>query len=41
VKRLQIGKKSGPGERRPSSEEHIQRLIKIVEELGLTVSVGS
>jgi pyruvate formate lyase activating enzyme len=41
VKRLQIGKKSGPGEKRPSSEEHIQKLIKIVRELGLAVSVGS
>jgi pyruvate formate lyase activating enzyme len=41
VKRLQIGEKSGPGEKRPSSEEHIQKLIKIVGELGLAVSVGS
>jgi hypothetical protein len=41
VKRLQIGKRSGPGEKRPSSEEHIQKLIKIVGELGLAVSVGS
>jgi pyruvate formate lyase activating enzyme len=40
-KRLQIGKKSGPGEMRPSPEEHIQGLKRIVEERGVAVSVGS
>jgi pyruvate formate lyase activating enzyme len=41
VKRLQIGEKSGPGEKRPSSEEHIQKLKNILEERGVAVSVGS
>jgi len=41
AKRLQIGKKSSPGEMKPSPEEQIQKLKRIVEERGVAVSVGS
>jgi len=41
TKRLQIGKTSSPGEMRPSPEEQIQKLKRIVEKRGVAVSVRS
>ena len=41
TKRLQIGREPSPLPTRSPSDEHLQKLRKIVEERGLAVSVGS
>jgi pyruvate formate lyase activating enzyme len=41
IKRQQIGREPSSPAARPPSEEHIQKLKKIIEERGVAVSVGS
>jgi pyruvate formate lyase activating enzyme len=41
TKRLQIGQEPSPLATRPPSDEHLQKIKKIVEETGVAVSVGN